>query len=1329
MSEAITVPVVNRLTGASSSLTFYDDSPIDTVQLQIGQATGVHPDRLRIYVQGQFDGDYYAKDTRKWENLFLRMSPEGKIITAKSMAAYAASRDSGSPPLASYDKSAWMSLPMGSETSFRELRIMGVPEQQSWVFPLDPPTDAPEHLPPASQVNIDVKSMFKTHHPYKVVQFEVIPFAAELPPQLELRYYPRLRSGSPAVVPEDAVRNLARQAELVKAVNDVRVPKPEKASIVQARWKLPLVDTDFGHSIRNRFEQIFYGTTVSKDTPVVSFFSSRQEQSRHKFFTDSPTKTPFMDVRIWNYWWTATKPVKNRPALLFYRGNGRHSYDRITVNAVEITLSCSRPDDSGSKLEDLHRQLKEFLLSIDGLAQYLVESDYEDDRWDLQDVSAVLHYGKELKEADFRRFDCLRSIYEVVDHERLMFRLLRADQSDTGLTEHETHVVQLLHDNEYTTADDVREQIPELSVSESAAILASVRSKIEDNPDIADRSTGMYLPTFKISARNVLVTHSPDIRRVSRYIDVLRDILLNPDNSDFDEVCPKRAEIVAAEVAVVRVSEEQPAAAAAVVSSSELEEDEFDILGMIADEGPKLSAAAPPPKAAEPSSASAPKAARKVAARNTKTSLSGYFMSQLRDFDSETFDPSDPTIFHKCDKPRQPIIVPESDLAKFTDELSVYDPRNDGYSKVMDVKEPNGIVICPELWCTVDKIPLKPEQLVDGACPVCKGKVRSTDKTVEKTQDIIEFPIIRRESRIVFPGYVSYKSKKNEKQIPCCFTTAQTTKITHAKPVSEAPTTAEAFYILGETKTRLGELRIGYIPKNLRSVLGLKPDYSELVESMNRGQSGGANFFRVGVGHARHTLPKILNYASRLKSPSENPKATVQCSFFRSWKQSDVKDEDPIESRIQSIDKAYTENTLSPLEELEYVAASLSCMAYVLFVSPDSIQSSCFMPLKSDGRIERAVVVAIDAADSASIDFVAHVSRTASTPVYNGNLFNPLFPASTRKTLEDFRRKACVSDIPTIENASSFLDSTPALKARRPEVKLIMDPYMRIQALFIPNVIILPFRPSPKAPSDLLTAPRIYYSEIPSTEYPPKADMVNYLGNAAKEIHKGFEYAHDMTDSSQNVVEVITKSGLRVPVISSPSTITEMPTEIVNTVAVADERTLAFASPDPEEIRRARSTTYEAEIFDFLIFQLTKDIREDSGEDYGDLRRQLSLSKVSADTLRPLLYAWIDDTLSFHEATEPPTFYSKVRRPCTGQAQSSCTGLCVWDGASCKVEIKTVNERLKKEALSRRLLSTLTSNDKIRNAVFENRISPFFSSILYLVYPHEVILSDQDIKK
>ena len=105
----------------------------------------------------------------------------------------------------------------------------------------------------------------------------------------------------------------------------------------------------------------------------------------------------------------------------------------------------------------------------------------------------------------------------------------------------------------------------------------------------------------------------------------------------------------------------------------------------------------------------------------------------------------------------------------------------------------------------------------------------------------------------------------------------------------------------------------------------------------------------------------------------------------------------------------------------------------------------------------------------------------------------------------------------------------------------------------------------------------------------------------------------------------------------------------------------------------------------------------------------------------------MDDTLSFTGADTPITFYSKMRHSCTGSAKSECDGLCVWDGASCKVQVKQVRPTLERSVLENRLVSTLTSNDKIRSVVFENRVSPFFSSILYLELPSETILSDSDV--
>ena len=1332
----LSATVLNRGTGATASIQFWDDSSIDTIQLQLGTLVGVHPDRLRVYVQGEFDGSYYAKDARKWEALFLRISPDGKPIHKSSLAVYNSHRSDSTIPfeLAEYDKTAWMNLNPAYETSFRELRILGVPEERSWIFPLNN-GDPPEYTPPPSQTSIDIKSIFKTHHPYKILQFEVIEHS-ELLPQVELLYYPRLRVGSPAAVPADTARGVARQLEIVSGVRLLESPKPDKVSVVQARWKLALVDTDFGNAVRNRFEQIFYGTTLSKDLPCISFFSSRQEQSRHKFFTDNADKTPFMDLRLWSAWWTATKPVKSKPALVLYRGSGRHSYDRITVTSTEIVLSCARTDteSKSSDIEELRVQMKEFLTSVDGIV--LDPADVDDDRWILQDAAAVLHYTKDLRDADFRRFDCLRGIYEATNPEKLVFRLLRSDQSDSGLSDNQVTVVQMLKDDENTNADDVREQIPELTSSESISLLANVKSLLIDTPDLADRST-IRLPTMRYSAKNVVLTHAPDLKRVVQYVNVLRDVLIHPDNSDLDGFCPKRPESVEAEVAApVVVSAPEVAAA-----PEPTDDDEFDIMAMISEDTPSAAAAASPPPAPPleaPAGTAAKKTARKVAAKGATTSMAQYFSEKLHEFDSQTYDPADSQIFRKCDRPRQPVILKADELERFEGELAEYAPVGEG--KTLDVSDPDGTVICPELWCTVDRIPLTTEQLVDDTCPVCNGKIRSTDKAVEKTQDTREYPVLRRDAKFSYPGFVKYTSKKNNRPIPCCFMTAQTTKVSFAKKEKkETPSVAEAFYVLGETKTRLGELRLGYISKPLVDLFKIPVDYAPIVDAGNRVQSGQGSFFRAGVGRAETSLPKVIPHMkSRVKSPSEEPAKTVMCSFFRSWKGADGAGDDPIARRVASIDKAFREKTMTIMEELEYACLASGCRLYVVYTNSATgeVQTSCFMPLRAAKTMtyKHTIMVAADSTDPLSVDYISNVSRTTVSPTFNADLTYASYDSALKakleslvKRLEDARVSACVSEVPSIEDAIAVIDRV--LPAEKANLKLIRDPYRRFQALYVPKKIVLPFRPATQVPlefpGDVASNIVDDYANIAPDDFPPRLDMLNIL-RTAKEIHGGFEYAHDAYDIHHRAVELVTRAGLRAPVASDVASDSPHPVEeIVQTTRAAEEKTLAFGKPDAEAIKRARSITYEAEIFDFLLFQLTKDVQT---EDYGALREVLSQTNPSIEELRPLLAEWMDDTLRFSAADDPPEFYSKIRQPCSGQVKAKCSGMCVWDGASCKVQIKTgVRESLRRDVIGKRLLSTLVSNDKIRGVIFENRASPFFSSILYLEFPHEVILSDEDV--
>jgi transcription initiation factor IIE alpha subunit len=63
-----------------------------------------------------------------------------------------------------------------------------------------------------------------------------------------------------------------------------------------------------------------------------------------------------------------------------------------------------------------------------------------------------------------------------------------------------------------------------------------------------------------------------------------------------------------------------------------------------------------------------------------------------------------------------------------------------------------------------DQIPLQESQILieDGIfkCPVCKGKLQTSSSDNPR-----EFPLVKRESGFVFPGFVDYKSPKNNKNM------------------------------------------------------------------------------------------------------------------------------------------------------------------------------------------------------------------------------------------------------------------------------------------------------------------------------------------------------------------------------------------------------------------------------------------------------------------------------------------------------------------------------------------------------------------------------------
>jgi hypothetical protein len=374
-------------------------------------------------------------------------------------------------------------------------------------------------------------------------------------------------------------------------------------------------------------------------------------------------------------------------------------YDRITINPTEITVSSNRLEDSAESLESLKNHLKEWILSIDGLAAFVEPSDLDFSRWVVQDVALSLKYPKELKEGDFRRFGCLRGIYEIIDHDKLLFKLLRADQADLGLNPLELRIVQMLKENEFTSPSDISDDLG-IDMEEAVETLTAVREKLEDNPDLLDKQYS-NLPTFKFSASSAIVTYAIDVRRITKYISILREILMNPNASDIDDVCPARMETI--ETATTEV----------IPLVQKEEDDSLDFLDELLGEIAEANGVTAPEATVAVSSA---KPSKKVTTKGSTTSLVTYMLTQMRDFDPETYDPDDPQILRKCDKPRQPILLTPADMSNLNG--TEYDPKN-GKAAVLDLSDPDGHVICPAYWCTYDRIPLTEQQLgVDKVCPV-----------------------------------------------------------------------------------------------------------------------------------------------------------------------------------------------------------------------------------------------------------------------------------------------------------------------------------------------------------------------------------------------------------------------------------------------------------------------------------------------------------------------------------------------------------------------------------------------------------------------------------
>ena len=1243
------------LEGSSTILSFFPDDTIETVRQHVALAKKTHPDRLFIQVQVELPKDYYSSNPKRWMDLFFRMSYGKNSIKKEILDAYVSHVRVGTGvtprdvTLEDWKSVEEFLIPLFDPPSdFKEWRILGVAEDKSVILPI-PVKEV--NLPEAFRPVPTRQLLFDSIHREECVAImaEDLDTDSDIIRQV---YFPFFQTSTPPNI-ENLRIPLKTAHDQLKSLLKLKAPKPTHTAILRAKWYIPLISTHFT-APRTRFEQIFYGLTVSPETPVISFFTSRSETTRHKFYVEDPKrKEPLLDLPMWKAWTSNTQPQRRLPTLLLYRGKSRISFDRIAITSKDITVSTWRSKDSKETLEDLQTTTLDWLKSLDAVMPFLVETDLDLSRWVLNDMTTIVSYGKEISEFDMRRFGCLQNVFGFQDN---TFRLLRADHPSDIPAE-------VLRAYSILQKGDRLETELGVSPEEAASLTEKVKALEEDENFNFEKATSGY-PTISFSSKDVMIKFVTNLDRVLDYASLLRYVLTS-DKAEVNDVCPRRLETVEATVGIASQTVEI--------------EDEFDMSAFAED----IQEVVQP----EETSNVAPPASKmlKVMKGGPQGTL-GYFNNRILKIDPNLIDDE---YTKKCEKLTQVVVLTPADQARIPAEYNYSTaPENE------KMKVDKGIAICPQYWCMKDEIPLSEDQLVTDEegkhCPVCDGKVRITEK-----EDAREFTVIKRKVDYKYPDYKEPSEKStSKKKVPCCY------RKPAGKPavLSQSETLTDDYYVLASGK--IPALRIAYLPETLTRRMSVKTNYLKTCPK-NRIEASASDMFRVGMGLPRETLPTLLNDERSIPSPGDAKDQIIQCSFFRTWK--DIGEGDtPIDRIVDGIDRAYKQKTLPIMDEIEYVALILDCR--VMRVNTLENTMSCgFWTDKTSPRSRTVVLL--------DTDILSKVTRrkgnVGSKFVYAVDIKQ--FEDETKKTLQSLYTAACSSSAPTFENAVSEL-----MAKNMAEYEVILDPFKRVQAVFVPQEVVLPIQPvSLEVPMGVRQ--RSGYADIQDAELPSSKTLAQFLDGTK---HSGFKKVKALYGASGFYSEFLLESGFRALFRPEEADEEDDVAEVLQTIRDPHtEEELVHAEPNKADLKLAGEISYSSEVFEFLMFSLSNDLQTD---EYETLRNAI---KNPGPDLMKQLKIWLDTQAYWDSVNEPVQFVNKVRTPCGQMEKDTCkkSTLCGWHQNTCKIKVKPIVDE--KQILVR-LAKTLKENTKQRALVLDGRLSPFFSTILYLEMPHELITTN-----
>jgi len=1295
MNKMIQRRVVKFDTKEQYNVSFFDDDTIEVVRQQIGIATDIHPNRLLVFAKVKLPNEYYVQDPRRWEALFDRLSLTGQVLDKDIFTEFQTQYrfPNMSIPFNAYSKDDWMSIPsdlqklFSPDSDFMEYRILGVEESKSFILPLSGQHKRISQIPSSNLPIAEVKRLLYNFYKASDIDSFIFRPYTDMDESVARTYYPFLQSNTPPRITEETARLLQTNAKLLNELLDIKVPDADAISIIRARFIIPFVTTNFGSAVRTRFEQIFYGVTLSEEVPYVQFFTSKTESNRHKFYVENPKqKKPFLDVVMLKQWLNETKPQRNRPTLMFYRGSSRNDYDKISITATEMIVTVYRDTKNKQTIENIKKQSQEWISTFDAVNAFIDPTDLKEYRWVLDDLKFLAKYKNEVDDIDLRRFNCISPFFGIIDKQNT-FRMLRTDHSNDGISAVELKLLQMKKDSPLLTPADIQ---TELGVPKEKAVqlLDALERRIDDDPSLTERAFRGF-PILHLEPTSILFSFTDNLERSIKYANLLRYVLSNPKSKILDDICPKRMETIEVKSLTEPVFEP--------TGISEYDDLFAELEGDIVEQKDDATVKT-----------------ESVRVGKQKDTLHSYFSTRLREFDPATFSSSDYP--RECERKRQPIIVTENEIDKN------YDPRKYlGPESIIEVKNPDGHILCPEYWCMKDLIPLREQDLdsSDGIvkCPKCGGKLRKTNN-----DDIREFTVIKRDQAYKYPGFKTSAAVK----FPCCFTTPQAKRALKKEEKED-----DKYYILLEKRENIKPFRFAFLPKTLINSLSLNETYELLKNVNNRIQNGLAGYFRVGIGNAIETLPDLLDIKTKISAPIDSIETVLKCSFLSTWKRISTSHIERIEyelkdkitnelSRknvaqiISGIQDAYEKKELSPLHELEYATLFLQCDVFRIFTETNSM--GCMFHSFMNRPKNRAIIILQNNSD---IDILCNVRRIANLFKYRSNIYQTPFKKETQDEVERLRNISCRTKLPTYNDA---LNAMPDLLTHLESdtYEIILDPYGRGQAFFIKHKLVLPFQSTP-LPS-VIQAKISGYNDIDPSDFPDYETVKKYL-IIAEGYSKGYAWKEDIFDADKNRIEILIESGLPIAIKPEASESVIESKEVTNTIRKYDESELVFGGPSAELETVRKDISYSAEVFEFLLFELSNDMFKD--DEYSDLKNTLTDNHPVSKKVEPLLKKWFNKTTHFVDIDEPATFLSKVRVPCGQFTKSKCSGaLCGWDGNVCKTKI---DNKLQKDRVFHRLLTTLVENVKIRSVVLDHRVTPFFSTILYLDLPHELIYSDSEL--